>query len=444
MQIEGGTTLPSHAPIPLHRPGAVDAVSSVPFLSQLSGLDARVPDEMPARQRRKLWELASHLYCSIVGTCLSTTELRKIVAKFKGHELKGLSDLAIHEEAVKAAGHHDVAARLLHKALDRRHEATIKRFHKAQDTEAVRLLWEEAQRSGDIPGAYWALLTHRASTPELIKAAFADVHMLSHLVGAANRADIRRLAALEAERAALALKVEKQQAQLREAMVARDATIRRLNALLAEKIVQERSTAPSKPSQEQTDECTALRELVAELQRRLSTEGRRRERAEQRHATLRTALANANAALHNANDQAQLLRDELVAVEAQLAVAPDAEADGGRTLPINLQGCRLLYVGGRPGHIQQIRLFVERGHAELLYHDGGLEERKGLLAGIVSRADAVFFPVDCVSHDAVWALKRLCRQAGKPYLPLRSTSLTSFIAAVRQFERPALEEAPTT
>ena len=69
----------------------------------------------------------------------------------------------------------------------------IKRFHKAQDTEAVRLLWEAALRSGDIPGAYWATLAHWASTPELIKAAFADVHMLSHLVGAANLADIRRL-----------------------------------------------------------------------------------------------------------------------------------------------------------------------------------------------------------------------------------------------------------
>src|SRR5215510_10173243 len=214
------TTLPSHVPIPLHRPWVVDTASSVPFLSPPSDLVAPVPGEMPIRQRRKLWELAAHLYCSIVGTCLSTTELRKVVAKFKGHELKGFSDLAIHEEAVKAAGHHDVPARLLHKALDRRHEATIKRFHKAQDIDAVRRLWEEALHRGDIPGAYWAAMTHWASTPELIKSAFADVHMLSHLVGAANRADIRRLAVLEAERAALAFKVEKQQTQLREAIVA--------------------------------------------------------------------------------------------------------------------------------------------------------------------------------------------------------------------------------
>src|SRR5499426_661727 len=287
------TTLPSHVPIPLYRPWVVDAVSPVPFLSPPSDLAVPVAGEMPARQRRKLWELAPHLYCSIIGTCLSTTELRKVVAKFKGHDLKGFSELAIHEEAVKVAAHHDVAGRLLHKALDRRHEATIKRFHKAQDSEAVRLLWEEALHSGDIPGAYWALLTHWASPPELIKAAFADVHMLSHLVGAANRADIRRLAALEAERAELTLKVEKQQTQLRESIVTRDATIRRLNSVLAQQIAQERSAAPNPRPLEQADEIMALRELVAALQQHLAAEVVRRERTEQRHATLRASLSEA-------------------------------------------------------------------------------------------------------------------------------------------------------
>jgi hypothetical protein len=320
---------------------------------------------------------------------LSTTELRKAVAKFKGHELKGFSELAIHEEAVKAAGHHDVAGRLLHKALDRRHEATIKRFHKAQDIEAVRLLWEEALRSGDIPGAYWATLTHWASTPELIKAAFADVHMLSHLVGAANRADIRRLAVLEAERAELSLKVEKQQTQLRESIVARDATIRRLNSVLAQKIAQEGSATANPRPQEQADEIVALRELVAALQQHLATEVMRRKRAEQRQAMLRATLSETQTALHEAHTQAQQLRDELGAAEAQLSPPQDTDVDSQRTLPVYLKGARLLYVGGRPGHISRIRAFVEEAQAEFLHHDGGVEERKGLLAGIVSRADAI-------------------------------------------------------
>ena len=93
--------------------------------------------------------------------------------------------------------------------------------------------------------------------------------------------------------------------------------------------------------------------------------------------------------------------------------------------------------------MHRLRGFVEVAQAELLYDDGGMEERKGLLAGLVRCADAVFFPVDCISHDAAGVSKRLCGPAGKPYLPLRSASLTSFIAALRRFERPALPASPT-
>jgi hypothetical protein len=375
------------------------------------------------------------MHCSIVGTCFSTLELRKIMAKAKGYDLKGFSDLEIHEEAVLVAGHQGVAARLLHKALDRRYEATIKRFGRTQSVDEVRGLWDEARRSGDIPGAYWALLTHPATLQELRQAAFADVHLLSHLVGAANRADIRRLAMLEAERAELALKVEKQQAQLREAIVTRDATIRRLNAVLAETIAQGPSAYPSGRPPQNTDETTALRELVAELQRRLSAEVRRRERAEQRHEMVQATLCEANAALGAACDEAQHLREELEAAEGQLSIPTGADSDEVGHLPVNLKDLRLLYVGGRPGQIPRIRAFVEAAEGEFLHHDGGVEDRKGLLAGMVSRADAVLFPVDCISHEASRGLKRLCQQAAKPYLPLRSASLTSCIAALSRTGR---------
>src|ERR1700732_42175 len=59
------------------------------------------------------------------------------------------------------------------------------------------------RKQGDIPGAYWAALTHPATTQEIVTRIFAGVHMLSHVVGTVNRADIRRLQQLEADNAAL-------------------------------------------------------------------------------------------------------------------------------------------------------------------------------------------------------------------------------------------------
>jgi hypothetical protein len=111
--------------------------------------------------------------------------------------------------------YHETTSRDCHLASKGRVHATEDRCCRCGGIHVlVCRLWDDALRSGDIPGAYWALLTHPATTDELMKGAFGDVHMLSHLVGAANRADIRRRRALEAENADLTLKVEKQQVQL--------------------------------------------------------------------------------------------------------------------------------------------------------------------------------------------------------------------------------------
>ena len=84
-------------------------------------------------------------------------------------------------------------------------------------------------------------------------------------------------------------------------------------------------------------------------------------------------------------------------------------------------------------------MLAEKRGATLLHRDGGIDDRSGLLAAQVARADLVFFPVDCVSHNAVAVVKRVSRQTGKPYVALRSSGLTSFAAAIGRdvHRRPA-------
>ncbi|MET5020351.1 DUF2325 domain-containing protein, partial [Burkholderia pseudomallei] len=81
--------------------------------------------------------------------------------------------------------------------LDRRHEREIRRFDRARTVDDVRALWRESLERGEIPGAYWAAMTHPATDWTLVQDIFGEVHMLSHLVGQSNRADIRRLRQLE-------------------------------------------------------------------------------------------------------------------------------------------------------------------------------------------------------------------------------------------------------
>ena len=378
-----------------------------------------------SRNRRKIWEFAANLHCSIIGTCLTNAELRQVLVKLGLKEAAGAAEHDLHASGVMLAGKSQEGAKLLHKALDRRHRVAINRFDRAKCLAEVRTLWQEAVQRGEIPGAYWAALTHPATNDPLVREIFSEVHMLSHLVGAANRADIRRLRQLEAENAGLQAKVERQQRLLRDAIVARDATIRELGHALEQRIGQSGTAAPRcRPSSDDA----AWTALTADLKGRLTRSETRGQRIERQLAETRSALSAERDARIAAEQREAMLRREVEAIEASLEVADAGdEAAPGAIAPLNVT---LLYVGGRPAQIGHLRALSERSGALFLHHDGGIEERGGLLPGLVGRADAVLFPVDCVSHTAMSLVKRLCRQAGKPLVPLRSGGLSPFCAAL--------------
>src|SRR5215469_7939367 len=264
-------------------------------LAEPEPLDARTAALLSATRRHKIWELDATYHCSIVGTCLSTGELRQLLARLNVAEAETASDHALHGRAVLLARSRQDGSKLLNKALDRRHHIAINQFAKAKSDAAVDALWADAVRRGDIPGAYWAVLTHPASGDALRRKVFGEVHMLSHLVGAANRADIRRLHQLELENAALLAKVERQQAQLREAILSRDAKLAEVTAALSQRIAAEAADAPQSEAS-----AAALDAVVIALERRLAAEAARRERVERRLDQSMAARAEAEESCRHA------------------------------------------------------------------------------------------------------------------------------------------------
>lgn len=371
--------------------------------------------------RSKVWQLASSLHCSIIGTCLATGELRALLGKFKAFTVDNPSDHDLHGIAVAAVGTRSPLAKQIQKALDRRHAAAIRRFMKARSAEEVQALWEDAKRIGDIPGGYWAIVTHPLATDAIVRRAFGDVHMLSHLVGAANRADIRRLHQLERDKAALEEKLARQQAHLRDGISARDAKIRDLEALLAARLEPDPTPVAS--------ETATLRDLAASLSKQIAAATQRSERAEQRASEAMAARAAAEQRRNAAERELALLRQELDAAEAALA-EPAAE-EGTCGAPLDLAGMTLLYVGGRPSLVGHLKALVEAASGRFIHHDGGVEESRDLLPGLVSRANVALFPVDCISHSAAQSLKRLCQQGGKRFIPLRSSGVASLLQGLR-------------
>src|SRR5215831_8835956 len=127
---------------------------------KVRGLEDKSSGEftLPASKKRTaIWDMHPSVYCSIVGTCLSNAEIRRLLIKLGVHGAESASDHDLHKQGVALAGRRQGGGKFIQKALDHRHDAAIRRFAKAKDEGTLNQLWDAAVRCGDIPGAYWAV-----------------------------------------------------------------------------------------------------------------------------------------------------------------------------------------------------------------------------------------------------------------------------------------------
>lgn len=397
-------------PFALARTSVQGAVRSVESADCCKPMPAPAPRAGISR-RIGLADLDPHFHCSIIGTCLTTGELRKIVQNAVSLA-KNADDIEVHHEGVSLAQRGGPAAKAIQKALEQRHATAIRQFAAATDADAVLAGWNQALATGDVPGAYWATMTHPATSPDVRKKAFGDVHMLSHLVGAANRADIRRLVALEAENQSLKAQVAEQQQRIQGLAADQAEALRQALDEVAALRGRQQAASPT-PAM---DDRQVL--ITAQLQR-IAT-------AEAREAQASEAVRTIQSELDDLRQQLAASRAEARAVEA-LVAGLHAPGDNRDPAALTLANRQIVYVGGRPGTTSTIKALVERAGGSFQDHDGGLEDRKGRLPAMIASADMVVFPVDCVDHDSVNMLKRVCQHQGISYYPLRSASVASFL-----------------
>ena len=128
------------------------------------------------------------------------------------------------------------------------------------------------------------------------------------------------------------------------------------------------------------------------------------------------------------------LNAECDALESMLESGIDSvngsAVESGRA--VDLCGRRVAYVGGRSGIVGHFRRLVERLNGHFIHHDGGIEDHEGQLGRVLGQADLVLCPVDCVSHRACLRAKRFCKRTAKPFVPLRSAGLSSFVTGLRR------------
>jgi len=364
-----------------------------------------------ARSRRKLWEIPSHLHCSVIGTCLSMDDLRKLTRKGGMRISDDATDYCVHSYFVREAGTEGKLTRLLHKMLDDKHAVDIKRFSAvAGDAAAIGALWEKAMDNGRVAGAYWAVLSLRCAPSELVTSVYGQVHMLSHVLGGYNRNAIQRLATAEKQVAEL---TRHRDAALSAKLELERAKEKRICELETE-LCRLRASSPATASVVvDSRETVRLKTRLARAEQRVSAERERRRAAEARL------------------EQLQLLDMDVPAERPN----PSAETPTPAQRPmVDVAGQCVLYVGGRQALVPHIRSAIERRQGRLLHHDGGLEQAPKILETLVTQADMVFCPLDCISHSACLRVKRLCQRLDKPFMVLRTSGASSLVRALRSDE----------
>lgn len=360
--------------------------------------------------RIKLWEIGGGFHCSILGTCLATRDLLALARRLRLTPPAQATDYELHGYFVQQATQEGPVARTLQRLLDHRYEGALRRVARLADTAALEALWDEFKASGRIAGGYWALLSHRHVPMELRARVFGEVHMMSHLQGAAVRDHAARADQLERDNADLRQRLARATRSARETQAGLDERDRRI-ALLSERLTAAEASAAR---------LEAARAPTTGLERKLA----KRERS---LAGARTRARALEVDVDRLNREVAMLRQRPgPALRGETALPAPA------TLPPKIPGgaCRLLYVGGRPGLLPHLRDVAERRHASLEHHDGGKEETLQRIDDLVERADAVLCPVDCVSHSACLRVKHLCQRHAKPFLPLKSASRSCFARAL--------------
>lgn len=388
--------------------------------------------EGPARPepgaRRRIWEIIGASHCSVIGTCLTLAELRKLVRRtgFLVKEAR-FSDYQIHGLFVEQMHSENVVSRATQKHLDVKFEGAIRKAKALDGDEAFVDYWQTAVDNGFVPGAYWALITHPYLPTSMEMRIFGDVHMMSHICGASHRGDAREIAEARREKADLARRLTGVIGERSDEIARQRTEIERLTKLVRE-------------LEPLTEECDRLRQA--------GEAGRRESRVAELDLEL-GALREENAALRLDRGRLERQCERLKARRSAPRIADDERrrevvphsseemdiAVAAQDLPKDLCGRCLLYVGGRPRTVCRLQQMVERQNGSLLHHDGGVEHSRAILSDLVRKADAVFFPVDCVSHRAVGAVKSLCESHGIPYCPLRSASAAAFEKAIEELGR---------
>ncbi len=416
---------------PETRGDSLQSLIRAEYASALVTLDLPPSGEPGPVRRARLWDLEDKLHCPIIGTCLSMSELHGFARRFQISQ-PGADDFTLHVEVVGLARKRNPLSEAVQRHLEKKYRLWVSRFAKLKSDPEIRREWQACTARGEVAGPLWAVCTHRSASAETRQLVYADLHMLSHQVGAGQAADTRRLAFLEKENAELKEGLRRELAALRRQLAAAEAGLADREAVCSEAALLRKRLARFESGEVMIEMGQRLLALQGSHERLLDSmrllEDAERGLKESREEARRAAAER---------DEALAERDALLRVLelAQPAACAEPGGDTCAGCPDALSTRCVLYVGGRASLLAQYRQLAERLGITLIHHDGGLEESLSRLPDLIRGADAVVCPTDRISHNAYYHVKSQCKRVGKPCLFYRGGGVSGFAAAMARLSR---------
>lgn len=391
-----------------------------------SPLKKNQPATLKKQDKVKLWQLDHNYHCAIIGTCLTLDEVKKILRQLH-ISTNGFSPYELHTSIVTLISENKFPSKKVQNHLDKKFKPFVQKTNKMNAAE-LKGFWKAALYCGDMIGAFWAVMSHPASNEEIKRAVYGDIHMLSHMSGASNRADLKRLTGLEQARKNHIVEMQIWESKCNKLRLEKD----RLLNLEIEHHGQisdlENHVNALKNSLEQlmilqsTKERQELEALVEKLSNKLNCRETDITKQENKEKQLSALTSRLEKQLLNSNDERLALKNEVQYLQSALTETAETQC------PLksqNLCGQCVLYVGGKTNLVPFYRELVEEKAGIFIHHDGGMEKNTQDLQKSLSKADVVVFPASCISHDAYWKIKRVCKKQHKPYQYLQSSGLYS-------------------
>lgn len=387
----------------------------------------RQPSRLPAdngSRRRKLWDLAAHCHCPIIGLCLSMATLRKLASRTMEAPLPQ-DDYELHVNAVNECRRRGSLSELLQKELDQRYAMAIRKLNSIKTTEALYEQWQQFVNRNETTAGLWACMTHPRCDAATLERIYREVHMLQHQASANTRDRDERYQALAEEHARSQQDIEKARQRYQQLQVEKATETEALNSEIQR--LRADNAGKEHTIHQLQEELEALRQQAEDLDSRIELSeqvrwlSERNQELMQRIVDMRRHVAAPGTAEQPAVAPAEGATEE-APVQAE---APEGSLPAGTTAE-QLDSRAVLCVGGRHAAISIYRRIVEKKGGRFIHHDGGREDSVHRLDASLAAADLVICQAGCISHSAYWLVKDHCKRTGKRCVYVDKPSASAF------------------